>query len=633
MRVVRSRRAQLCSLFLALLLATVALLATEGADAGHGTAFTRPLFIPPVLTGQNISLTAREADVQILNGEATRMWTYNGTFPGPTIRATSGQPTNVTLTNSLPAAGALSLHNHGNHSTPANDGQPDSFLIAPGQSKTYAYTGTENGGGERGATQWYHDHRMDVTGRNVWMGLAGFYLIDDPADPVSLPKGEFDVPLMLADRSFNASNQLSYSFDATGLTGDHALVNGVPQPYFEVAARRYRLRILNASNLRDYELELSNGQPLLQIGTDAGLLPAPVSRQQILIGPAERVDVVVDFAGKLGQDVVLRNAAGKGATGDLLQFRVRGVVTDDSSVPARLRPLESLGEPIATRTFEFARTNGKWTINGLGFDPNRVDASPVLGTTEKWVLRNPGGWSHIVHIHDVDQQLLARNGGAAAPWELTKEAWHIGGGQTVEVKLRFTDNVGRYVIHCHVLEHEDMAMMAQFEVVAPPAGTHATAPRGPTAGAPATGGDGNGFEQTPSGAFADAGVSAGNIDGAGDRHVFSGYGLGSVVPSGATVTGIEVRLDWWLDKTRGVNALGVELSSDGGANWTSAKTEGVEATRERTGVLGGANDTWGRTWTTADLADPGFRVRVTSQSDIATRDFFLDWVPVTIHYR
>lgn len=626
----RSNRASRAAFALPLIAATVALLAAGGAGAEHGTAFTRPLFIPPVLTGPDVALTAREADVQILDGQPTRMWTYNGTFPGPTIRATTGQPTNVTLTNSLPAAGSLTLHNHGNHSSPENDGQPDSFLIAPGASKTYAYTGAENGGTERGATQWYHDHRMDVTGRNVWMGLAGFYLIDDPADPATLPSGEFDVPLMLTDRSFNASNQISYSFDATGLTGDHVLVNGVPQPHFEVGDRRYRLRILNASNLRDYELELSNGQPLLQIGTDSGLLPAPVARQQILIGPAERVDVVVDFAGLLGQQIVLRNAAGRGATGDLLQFRVVRDLTDGSSVPASLRPVEQLGEPTTTRVFEFARTNGAWTINGLPFDPNRVDAFPTLGTTEKWVLRNPGGWSHIVHIHDVDQQLLTRNGGSAAPWELTKEAWHIGGGQTVEVKLRFTDHTGRYMIHCHVLEHEDMAMMSQFEVVAP---TQATSPRAPTASEPASGGDGNGFEQNPAGAFVDGGSFAGNADGAGDRHVFSGYGLGTAVPSGATVTGVEVRLDWWLDRTRGANALAVELSWDGGTTWTAAKTDAGESTRERTGVLGGSSDTWGHAWTVGELADSAFRVRVTSQSDIATRDFFLDWIPVTIHYR
>ena len=134
-------------------------------------------------------------------------------FPGPTIRRPTGQTTTVTLVNDLPPeAGDLTLHNHGNHSTPENDGQPDDRLAANGGgSVTYTYTGTENGGNERGAMQWYHDHRMTVTGRNVWMGLAGMYIIDDPADPQTLPKGAFDVPLMLTDRSFDANNQIRYN--------------------------------------------------------------------------------------------------------------------------------------------------------------------------------------------------------------------------------------------------------------------------------------------------------------------------------------------------------------------------------------------------------------------------------------
>ena len=250
----------------------------------------------------------------------------------------------MTLVNNLPAAaGELTLHNHGNHSTAANNGQPDDFLAAPsGGSVTYTYTGTEAGGNERGAFQWYHDHRMDVTGRNVWMGLAGMYIIDDPADPQTLPKGQFDVPLLIADRSFDANNQLAYRFNRAGVTGNRILVNGVPQPYFNVGDRTYRLRILNASNSRSYNLALSNGQLFIQIGTESGLLPAPVRRSRILIGPAERVEVVIDFANRLNQRIVLQNLAEVGSRRQLMQFRVTRDLTDNSSVPARLRPLPPL---------------------------------------------------------------------------------------------------------------------------------------------------------------------------------------------------------------------------------------------------------------------------------------------------
>lgn len=438
--------------------------------ASHPSAFSRPLVVPRVLTSSNVTLTAAATDVQILSGAKTRMWTYNGSFPGPTIRRPSGQSTTVTLVNKLPVtAGELTLHNHGNHSTPENDGQPDAFLATPaGGSVKYTYTGTEAGGNERGAFQWYHDHRMDVTGRNVWMGLAGMYIIDDPADPQTLPKGEFDVPLFIADRSFNTKNQLAYQFNAAGVTGNHILVNGVAQPYFKVGDRKYRLRILNASNSRSYDLALSNGQPFIQIGTESSLLPAPVKRTRILIGPAERVEVVIDFARRLNQKIVLQNKASTGSLSQLMQFRVTRDLTDNSSVPSKLRPLPTLdATSVVTRTFEFGRERfgGRWTINGVVFDANRVDAQPRLDTTETWILKNKSSTNHVVHIHDVDQQLVSRNGVAPGPHEVIKESWNLKGGETAEVKLKFTDNVGRYVFHCHILEHEDAGMMAQFEVV------------------------------------------------------------------------------------------------------------------------------------------------------------------------
>jgi len=441
------------------------------AQSVTAPAFTRPLIVPKVLTGPNITLTAKLAEVQILPGTKTKMWTYNGTFPGPTIRRPTGQTTTVTLVNDLPAeAGDLTLHNHGNHSTPENDGQPDNRLAPNGGGKvTYTYTGTEAGGNERGATQWYHDHRMGATGRNVWMGLAGMYIIDDPADPQTLPKGAFDVPLMLTDRSFDANNQLRYSpAGNVGLTGNRILVNGVPQPYFVVGDRKYRLRILNASNARSYTLALSNGQAFTQIGTESGLLPAPVKRTQISIAPAERVDVVIDFARKLGQKMVLQNLAADGSLRQLMQFRVSRDLVETSSIPLRLRTLPKLDATSAvTRTFVLSRsrTTGQWLINGLAFDPNRIDASPKLGTTETWIFKNGSSSNHVIHIHDVDQQLVSRNGVAAKPWERMKESWNLGIGESIVLRVKFTDNLGRFVFHCHILEHEDDAMMAQMEVV------------------------------------------------------------------------------------------------------------------------------------------------------------------------
>ena len=150
------------------------------------------------------------------------------------------------------------------------------FLIPPGASRTYTYEGIENGGNLRGRMQFYHDHRMDETGLNVWMGLTGLYIIDDPADPATLPSGNFDLPLVIADRQFDENNQIQYYYDPSGVFGDKMLINGVYQPYLDVADRKYRFRILNGSNARIYILTLSTGDAFTQIGTESGLLPAPV---------------------------------------------------------------------------------------------------------------------------------------------------------------------------------------------------------------------------------------------------------------------------------------------------------------------------------------------------------------------
>jgi hypothetical protein len=151
-----------------------------------------------------------------------------------------------------------------------------------------------------------------------------------------------------------------------------------------------------------------------------------------------------------------------------------------------------------------------------------------------------------------------------------------------------------------------------------------------TAQAADTGGDGDGFELNPTNAFADGGGNATNADGAADDHRFYNYGI--PIDSTCVITGIQVRLDWWLDSTAGINSMSADLSWDGGTTWTTAKTDTVESTTELTATLGGAADTWSHSWTVAELSNANFRVRLTSNSDDALRDFFLDWVPVKVYY-
>jgi len=449
----------------------------SGAVSPAYPKFAMALKIPPVLTGQDIEIDIAETQQQILPGSTTTMWTYNGSFPGPLIRRPAGQPTNVRFTNNLPAsAGSLSVHHHGTQAPEQDDGHPSKYLIAPGASRTYSYPGIDDGAPERAAPQWYHDHRDMVTGRNVWMGLMGAFIYDDPLEAsLDLPTGAYDVPLMVTDREFDADNQIPYTFVSSGTFGDVILVNGVPQPFLEVGDRRYRFRLYNASNRRDYSFRLSNGQAMTQIGTDSGLLPTPVSRTSIRLGPAERADVVIDFAGRLGQDIVLQNADAAFGPGDrdseVMQFRVTDDVVDDSSpVPATLRPVFETGEPVTRRVWDLDRAGSVWTINGKPFDPARVDAQPVLGTTERWVFRNPTTLAHVAHVHLGDQKLVSRNGQPPPPYERVKESWYLAPGDEIEVDIKFSDHAGTFVFHCHVLEHEDQAMMTQFETIRPPAG-------------------------------------------------------------------------------------------------------------------------------------------------------------------
>jgi len=489
--------------------------ATAFARALAKPRFKRPLRIPPVLSGAQIEIEMREAKVAVVPGRKTKMWTYGGTFPGPTIRRPAGQPTEVTFVHNLPAkAGELTVHLHGGHNRSADDGQPggltasqprsfycdisgrlsgresgNDLLIAPGGRRTYTYDLSEGGAPERAAFQWYHDHRLERTGRNVWRGLAGMMIIDDDFEAsLGLPGGERDLPLLIADRSLDKHNQLTNPFGAgahapnDGVVGRLALVNGVHLPHLDVAAARYRVRILNAANFSLYNLELSNGARMTQIATESGLMPAPVSRRRALIGPGERIELVLDFTRLAGKRVALQSAksgggrgglASKTHVGPLMEFRVGAAAADSSAVPAALRPLPewvAQASPQPQRTWEFTISKGlapTWLINGNTFDPARSDAFPKLDTTETWELHNATAVAHVIHMHHTDWYLLSRNGRQPPAHErCLKESFLMQPGDRIVVAGHFADYTGKYAIHCHMLDHEDHGLMSQFEVVA-----------------------------------------------------------------------------------------------------------------------------------------------------------------------
>jgi FtsP/CotA-like multicopper oxidase with cupredoxin domain/plastocyanin len=483
-------------------------LIVQGGSGGVGPSapkFEQPLRIPKTLTGSKITLTAAQADVRILpHRPATTMLTYDGSWPGPTIRRPVGQATTVTVVNQLPQEfGSLSLHLHGDHHSSADDGRPDSDLVAPGRHRAYHFPLTDGGRPERAAFSFYHDHRMDVTGRNNWYGLQGMFITDDPAEnKLNLPAGSYDVPLMVADRTFDDASQLTDPFpkssDAHSATSDingpyappgdatvgtRTLVNGVFQPYDDVATHRYRLRLLNASSFSSYDFQLSDGRPMVQIGNGSALLPKPVSRTDILLGPAERADVVVDFTRDLGKKVVLQSVArvdGRpGGIGSpitpIMQFRVTKRVRDTSAVPAVLMPLPPLALPASpTQVWAFGLAANKsgtgtaWTINGKPYDDMRVDATIELGSVQRWVLINTSPLTHYIHLHEEAWRTVSRNGQPPPAWEAGyQDTWRLDPGDTVEVAAKVTDYLGPFLIHCHMLDHEDHGMMATFQVVKP----------------------------------------------------------------------------------------------------------------------------------------------------------------------
>lgn len=446
------------------------------ADAPAAAAlepFRVPMPVPRVLDPVSrwggfdaYAMTMRPARKEILPGTLTDVLTYDGEFPGPTIRASRYRPVVVWQRNALDTP--ATVHLHGGEVRPEHDGQPMD-LISPGRGRLYVYPNRQPN-----ASLWYHDHAHHTEAEHVFRGLSGSYLLTDRAERrLPLPSGRYEVPITLRDARFDAEGQLVFVmndvFNRTTL-----LANGKPYPYFEVAARKYRFRLLNSSNLRSFMLRLSDGGEMTQIGSDGGLLERPHTTDSVFMSAGERADVVIDFSRyPVGTRLVLQNMAGPGdpaLIGQVLRFDVTERARDRSEVPRVLRRLPRLDRPTVERTIELRMDergpDPKGYINGKVFDPDRIDTYIRRGASEVWTLTNPNQHApHNFHMHLVQFRVLERNGDSPRPADAgLKDTVMLMPGETVKVQATFDSYRGTYLYHCHLLDHSAMGMMAQMRI-------------------------------------------------------------------------------------------------------------------------------------------------------------------------
>lgn len=384
----------------------------------------------------------------------------------------------------------LSTHLHGARVPSVSDGYPDNWY-APGQHRLCYYPNHQEA-----TALWCHDHAIGVSLFNVFAGLMGWYLIrDEEEQRLNLPSGKYELPLLIYDRSFTPQGQLYYPNPpdegawAQEFLGDAMVVNGKVRPYHEVEPRKYRLRIANTANSRFFSLSFSNGQSFHVIGSDQGLLGTPVEMSRLVLAPAERTDLIVDFSGSRGQNLVLASDEF-----ELMQFRVgKGPAEDNSELPKILLPIKRIQEQQAVRTRvltlnEFDNDDGMAMVMLLN---RKRWADPVtervkLNSVEIWSLANLTQDTHPIHLHMVRFQVLDRRSfsvddylanntlplrytGVAIPPELHEMGWkdvvQCPPATVTRIVVPFRGYAGRYVWHCHILEHQANEMMRPYDIL------------------------------------------------------------------------------------------------------------------------------------------------------------------------
>ncbi len=451
--------------------------------------FLISLPIPDEINAASFSLSAVKATTDISKDIRLSGFQINESFPSPTIRKSKGDPVDISFKNEIGQESII--HWHGFIIPPDMDGHPRD-TVSSGQNYEYKFTVNQRAG-----TYWYHPHPDKLTGEQVYKGMAGFYIIEDEEEKaLNLPSGKFEIPLIIQDRRVNSSGEIVYNPSRpekmmTGILGDQILINGVPTPYHKVESSVYRLRLLNGSNARIYNIAFQDNIPYTVIGADGGLLPSPIETSELLLAPGERADILVDFSKFANNNVKLisktfeipssggmmgnmmgADGSEQGTGFSLMEFRIDKSTTGDKfTIPEQLSEANFPTRLEASKTRQIRLSMQMMqghTINGKRFSMNRVDEQVKQGDTEIWEFVNETDQPHPMHVHAVQFKVLDRSGnnrGLTPTEKGWKDTVLVMPDERVQVIMKFTCEKGLYVFHCHNLEHEDNGMMANFEVI------------------------------------------------------------------------------------------------------------------------------------------------------------------------
>lgn len=431
--------------------------------------YKNKLPIPELLEDTNpdeniaeFTLEPQEGKTSFIDNKKTDTMGYNGSFLGPVIRVNRGEKVNIHVNNKLREV--TTIHWHGLEVDGKNDGGPHQG-IQPGDTWEPSFTINQPA-----ATLWYHPHFIGSTATQVYKGLAGLFFIEDEVSKsLNIPKeyGVNDIPLVIQDRSFNKDGSFIYDTNMMdGVVGDTIIINGSINPTLDVKTEKVRFRIVNGANSSNFELKLSNKNEFYQIASDGGFLEAPVKQNSIFLSPGERVEIIVDFSKyEVGTQIEL-----KSDNKSIMTFNVNEKVEDKTEIPSTLTSINRMSKESVSkeRRFELRGMGHMVSINGEEFDMDIINEVGKYGETEIWTVTNPSSMMHSMghpfHIHGTQFQVLTRNGKELLPEEMGwKDTVFINPDEEVKLIVKFND-IGTYMYHCHILEHEEEGMMGQIKI-------------------------------------------------------------------------------------------------------------------------------------------------------------------------